>query len=146
MNNRMSAFNKASPAERSVIISALTDTQSYKKPMGPKRQATAAQLAALTKARAARAGKVSSARTGKVLTATNKIVKAVNEIVTSSNPSAFNSASPAERALMISNLTDTLNYKKPMGPKRQATAAQLAALAKGRAARAEKKNANFRIS
>ena len=126
------------------MISNLTGTLNYKKPMGPKRQATAAQLAALTKARAARAGKVSSSRTGKVLTATNKIVKAVNEIVTSSNPSAFNSASPAERALMISNLTGTLNYKRPMGPKRQATPAQLAALAKGRAARGDKKKSPAR--
>lgn len=52
--------------------------------------------------------------------------------------SAFNSASPEERARMISTLTKTLNYKRPMGPKRQATPAQLAALAKGRATRAEK--------
>ena len=57
--------------------------------------------------------------------------------------SAFNSASPEERAQMISALTkkEKLNYKRPMGPKkpkRQATPAQLAALAKGRATRAEK--------
>ena len=50
--------------------------------------------------------------------------------------SAFNSATPAQRATMISSLTRTINYKKPIGPKRRATAAQLAALANARAARA----------
>ena len=63
---------------------------------------------------------------------------------TSNRPiSAFNLASPEERARMISAIpkNETLNYKRPMGPKkpkRQATPAQLAALAKGRATRAEK--------
>jgi hypothetical protein len=63
---------------------------------------------------------------------------------TSDRPiSAFNSASPEVRAQMISAIPkkEKLNYKKPIGPKkpkRQATAAQLAALAKGRATRAEK--------
>jgi hypothetical protein len=54
--------------------------------------------------------------------------------------SAFNSASPEVRAQMISAIPkkEKLNYKIPKGPKRQATPAQLAALAKGRATRAEK--------
>jgi hypothetical protein len=40
--------------------------------------------------------------------------------------SVFNSASPAERELIPSGLTKKLNYKKPIGPKRKATEAQLA--------------------
>jgi hypothetical protein len=64
---------------------------------------------------------------------------------TSNRPiSAFNLASPEERARMISAIPqkEKLNYKRPMGPKkpkRQATPKQLEALAKGRAKRAEKK-------
>jgi hypothetical protein len=52
--------------------------------------------------------------------------------------SAFNRASATKRASMISALTDTLNYKTPMGPRRRPTATQLASLAKARAARASK--------
>jgi hypothetical protein len=64
-------------------------------------------------------------------------------VTTEKPPSAFNLASPEERARMISAIEnkEKLNYKRPIGPKkkkRQATAAQLAALAKGRATRAEK--------
>jgi hypothetical protein len=55
--------------------------------------------------------------------------------------SIFNSASPAERELMLSGLTNKLNYKKPIKAKRKATEAQLAALAKGRAAKTQLKNA-----
>jgi hypothetical protein len=63
---------------------------------------------------------------------------------TSNRPiSAFNLASPEERARMISAIPkkEKLNYKRPMGPKkpkRQATPKQLEALAKGRATRAKK--------
>ena len=39
--------------------------------------------------------------------------------------SIFNSASPAEREQMLSGLTKTINYKKPIGPKRRATETQL---------------------
>jgi hypothetical protein len=49
---------------------------------------------------------------------------------------SFNSVSSVGRAAMISALTNTLNYKKPIGPRRRATDKQLAALAKARAARA----------
>jgi hypothetical protein len=55
--------------------------------------------------------------------------------------SIFNSASPAERQLMLSGLTETINYKKPIGPKRRATETQLAALAKARAAKTQLNNA-----
>ncbi len=53
--------------------------------------------------------------------------------------SAFNAATPARRARMLSSLTDTLNYKNPIKIRRQATAAQLANLTKARNARAYKK-------
>jgi len=53
--------------------------------------------------------------------------------------SAFNAATPARRARMLSSLTDTLNYKNPIKIRRQATATQLANLAKARNARAYKK-------
>lgn len=60
--------------------------------------------------------------------------------------SAFNRASPAKRAEMLSKLTGTLNYKKPIGPRRRATAAQLAALARARAVRAERRGAVARTT
>jgi hypothetical protein len=49
---------------------------------------------------------------------------------------SFNSVSSVGRAAMISALTNTLNYKRPIGPRRKATDKQLAALARARAARA----------
>lgn len=57
--------------------------------------------------------------------------------------SAFNRASSVRRASMITALTGTLNYKKPIGPKRRATDAQLASLAKARATRAAKKRGSM---
>ena len=52
-----SDFNRASPAERTAMLAALTDTQYNRKPIWPRRKATEAQLAALAKARATRAAK-----------------------------------------------------------------------------------------
>jgi hypothetical protein len=53
----ISVFNALSNAERAATVAALTGTANYKRKFGPKRPATAAQLAALTNARAARAGR-----------------------------------------------------------------------------------------
>ena len=68
-------------------------------------------------------------------------------IVVSSVPQTrktpFNRASKAKRSAMISALTGTLNYKKPIGPRRRATETQLAALAKARAARASKRSGSM---
>ena len=57
--------------------------------------------------------------------------------------SQFNSATADQRAAMLAGLTGTANYKRPFGPKKEATKAQLAALAKGRATRAANKTGNI---
>ncbi len=60
---------------------------------------------------------------------------------TSNRPiSAFNLASPEERARMIPAIPqkEKLNYKRAIGQKKRATAKQLVALEKARAKRAEK--------
>lgn len=54
--------------------------------------------------------------------------------------SAFNRASAAKRAEMISQITDIARYKRRIGPSNKATPTQLASLAKARAARAAKRS------
>ena len=135
--------------------------------------ATAAQLAALTKARKVRAKQIKyfpalppggfkalstpariAARTAAYAKFSKKMMSSAkprklrvsavspSTVVITSVPktrkprnTSFNSASSARRAAMISALTGTLNYKKPMGPRRRPTEAQLAALVRARAAR-----------
>jgi hypothetical protein len=67
----------------------------------------------------------------------------VSSVPKKSTKSAFNRASKVRREAMISSLTGTLNYKKPIGPRRRATETQLAALAKARAARAAKRSGSM---
>ena len=81
-NRPISAFNLASPEERARMISAIENKEklNYKKPIGPKRRATPAQLAALAKGRATRAEKIRSA-TNQIVRAATQIVASVNETV-----------------------------------------------------------------
>ena len=99
-NRPISAFNLASPEERARMISAIPKKEklNYKRPMGPKKQATPAQLAALAKGRATRAKKISSA-TNQIVRAATQIVASVNETVAPKKKRGRKPLSPEEKQL-----------------------------------------------
>jgi hypothetical protein len=136
-----SAFNLASPEERARMISAIENKEklNYKRPIGPKkkkRQATAAQLAALAKGRATRAEKIRSA-TNQIVKAATQIVASVNETVAPKKKRGRKPLSPEEKQLRAVE-KETAKLEKQIAAEQKRIANKMA--------KAEKKNANFSIS
>ena len=86
-------------------------------------------------------GSISTAKPRKLrVSSISPTTVVISSVPKKSTKSAFNRASKVSREAMLAALTGTLNYKKPIGPRRRATEKQLAALAKARAASAAKRS------